>query len=232
MMTPAKKLRIFASAWGVILMAGTASAREMDDKAPYPSMAPIQQYRMASRSEEVTLARSAAPASISNDAEILVLGDHGYETAFKGKNGFVCLVERAWFASFSDPQFWNPNTRGPDCLNRAAASSVLPANLERTQWVLAGLSKAEMLDRTKTSAVAHKVPARGAIGYMLSKEQRLGDNGHWHPHVMFFEPHTNTAAWGAGLTGSPVMASESAPDEATVFYVVLSTWSDGSPVSK
>jgi hypothetical protein len=228
-MTPAKQLRIFASAFGLILLAGMAPARAQDARNPYPRMAPVEQYRMASRSEEIALARSAAPASISNDAEILVLGDHGYETAFKGKNGFVCLVERAWFASFGDPQFWNPSTRGPDCLNHAAASSVLPANLERTQWVLAGMSKAEMLDRTKTSAVAHKVPARGAIGYMLSKEQRLGDNGHWHPHLMFFEPHTNTAAWGAGLPGSPVMASEGAPDETTVFFVVLNAWSDGSP---
>jgi hypothetical protein len=40
----------------------------------YPSMAPIAQYLSASQADEITLARSAAPAAISKDAEILVLG--------------------------------------------------------------------------------------------------------------------------------------------------------------
>jgi hypothetical protein len=204
------------------------SAESKVEKSPYPSMAPAEQYLMANRSDEIALARSAAPASISNEAEILVLGDHGYETAVKGKNGFVCLVERAWFASFDDPEFWNPKTRGPDCLNHAAATSVLPANLERTRWVLAGVSKTEMAARTRSSAAARLIPARGAVGYMLSKQQQLGDHGHWHPHLMFFEPHTSSASWGAGLPGSPVSASEGAPNEGTTFFVVLNTWSDGT----
>jgi hypothetical protein len=229
-MTATMRLQIFAGVLGLALSINAIrSAQAKDEKDPYSSMAPVEQYRMAGQAEEIALARSAAPASISNDAEILVLADHGYETAVKGKNGFVCLVERAWFASFDDPQFWNPSTRGPDCLNHAAASSVLPANLERTQWVLAGLSKTEMIARTKSSTAARIVPTRGAIGYMLSKQQNLGDNGHWHPHLMFFEPHTNTATWGAGLPGSPISGSEGAPNEGTVFFVVLSTWSDGSP---
>jgi hypothetical protein len=231
-MTAMRQLQVFAGVFALLLaISATPPAQAGEEKDPYPNMAPLAQYRMANRSEEIALARSAAPASIANDAEILVLGDHGYETAVKGKNGFVCLVERAWFASFSDPQFWNPSTRGPDCLNRAAANSVLPASLERTEWVLAGVSKTEMAARTKSSAAARMAPARGAIGYMLSKQQQLGDNGHWHPHLMFFEPHTSTAAWGAGLPGSPVSASEGAANEGTVFFVVLSTWSDGSPAA-
>jgi hypothetical protein len=227
-----KWLKGLVGAVGIVLLTGAlGSTRATEAKDPYPNMAPVAQYRIANRSDEIALARSAAPASISNDAEILVLGDHGYETAVKGKNGFVCLVERAWFASFDDPEFWNPSTRGPDCLNRAAASSVLPVNLERTQWVLAGLSKAEMVTRSKTSAAVRVVPARGAIGYMLSKDQHLGDNGHWHPHLMFFEPHTSAAAWGAGFTGSPLTASEGGPNDDTVFFVVLNTWSDGTPAA-
>jgi hypothetical protein len=221
----AKAFGIFALVW---LLGATCPAGAKDQKDLYPNMAPVEQYRM-DRSEEIALARSAAPASISNDAEILVLGDHGFETAVKGKNGFVCLVERAWFAPFEDAEFWNPRTRGPDCLNAVAASSVLPANLERTQWALAGLSKTEMMARAKSSEAARKIPARGAIGYMLSKQQQLGDNGHWHPHLMFFEPHTAAAAWGADYPGSPLSASEGAPNEDTVFFVIMSTWSDGTP---
>lgn len=63
--------------------------------AVYPHMAPIARYQTASRAAEIALARSAAPASISGSARILVLGKHGYETAVAGKNGFVCLVVRA-----------------------------------------------------------------------------------------------------------------------------------------
>ncbi len=65
-------------------------------------MAPLEQYMMA-RDAEIALARSAAPESISKDAEVMVLGQHGYETAVKGKNGFVCIVERGWTAGIDDP---------------------------------------------------------------------------------------------------------------------------------
>jgi hypothetical protein len=188
---------------------------------------------MASRSEEIALARSAAPASISSDADVLVLGDHGYETAMKGKNGFVCLVERSWFASFGDPVFWNPRIRGPDCLNPAAVSTVLPVNLERTRWVLAGLSKAEMRARTKNSATARQAPAPGSMGYMMSKQGHLSDvDGHWHPHLMFFQSHTAMSAWGANLPGSPVMGAGGDPDETTIFFVPVAKWSDGTTASR
>jgi len=63
---------------------------------PYPKMAPIDQYLMTDQSAEIALARSAAPDSIARDAEVQVLGRHGFETAVKGKNGFVCIVARGW----------------------------------------------------------------------------------------------------------------------------------------
>ena len=74
----------------------------------------LDQYLMADRNDEIALARSAAPESISGDAKIMVLGRHGYETAVEGKNGFVCVVERAWMSPADDPGFWNPNTSRPN----------------------------------------------------------------------------------------------------------------------
>jgi hypothetical protein len=233
-MFAAKQMLVVSGLCGLALGFGATGPAAGQDKqdAKIANMAPVQQYRIASRSEEIALARSAAPAAISGDAEVLVLGEHGYETAVKGKNGFVCLVERSWFASFSDPQFWNPSIRGPDCLNAAAVSTVLPVDLERTQWALAGLSKAQMLARAHSSATAHQVPAQGSIGYMMSKQQHLTDPaGHWHPHLMFFELHTAESAWGANLPGSPVMVNEGDPDEVTVFVVPVGQWSDGSAAS-
>jgi hypothetical protein len=80
----------------IILVGEIWQAQAQDSKTAYASMAPLDQYLMADRNAEIALARSAAPEAISRDADILVLGKHGYETAVKGKNGFVCAVERGW----------------------------------------------------------------------------------------------------------------------------------------
>jgi hypothetical protein len=98
-------------------------------------MAPLDQYLME-RNAEVAMARGAAPQSISGDAEVMVLGRHGYETADTGKNGFVCVVQRSWIAPFDDPDFWNPKLRAPICLNPSAARSYLPLIIKRTELAL------------------------------------------------------------------------------------------------
>jgi hypothetical protein len=199
---------------------------------PNPTMAPIEQYRMASQSDEIVLARSAAPASISNDAEILTLASRGYETAAKGKNGFVCIVERAWANEYDSADFWNPKVRGPICFNAAAARSVLPAYLRRTEWALTGASKAEMLDRTNAAIAAKTItaPEVGAMCYMMSKNGYLsGADGHWHPHLMFFLPPTEAPAWGANLPGVPMLGGGSGVEPVTVFMTPVPNWSDGTP---
>ena len=111
-------------------------AAAQDAKQPYASMAPVEQYLM-DRSAEIALARSAAPDALSRDAKVLVLGQHGYETAVEGKNGWVCMVERGWMGTFDSPEFWNPKIRGANCLNPPAARTALPQYLKRTEWVLA-----------------------------------------------------------------------------------------------
>src|SRR5215813_11796652 len=92
-------------------------------KTRYSKMAPVEQYLM-DRTAEIALARSAAPKSISQDAEVQVLGPHGFETAVKGTNGFVCIVGRGW-TSAADADFWDPKVRVPMCVNAAAARSYL-----------------------------------------------------------------------------------------------------------
>jgi hypothetical protein len=205
-----------------------------DAKAPYPSMAPIEQYLMANRNAEIALARSAAPESISRDAEVLVLGHHGYETAAKGKNGFVCLVERSWTAPIEDPNFWNPKLRGPLCLNPPAVRTYLPLTIKKTELVLAGQSKAQMVESIKAGLDKKELPAleSGAMSYMLSKDGYLSDqDGHWHPHLMYFVPQTDAATWGANLPGSPILAVDDTPARLTIFLVPVRKWSDGTPDS-
>jgi hypothetical protein len=216
------------------VMLGTAwLAIAQDAKAPYPTMAPLDQYLMADRTSEIAMARSAAPESISRDAQVMVLGRHGYETAVKGKNGFVCVVERGWTSPFDSPDFWNPKLRGPICYNPPAARSVLPFTFKRTELVLAGLSNPQMLDKIKAAVSAKELapPEPGAMSYMLSKDGYLADSvGHWHPHLMFHLPKTDAASWGANLPGSPVVLDDrNVPEPETMFLVPVGKWSDGTP---
>jgi hypothetical protein len=211
-------------------------AQAQDHAASYPQMAPVDQYLMADRDAEIAMARSAAPTAISGDAEVLVLGRHGYETAIKGKNGFVCLVERAWMSPFGSPGFWNPRGRGPLCFNPPAARSILPLTIKRTELVLAGLSKAQIIDGIKAFD-AKELPALepGAMCYMMSKQGYLNDSvGHWIPHLMFYIPLTDPKVWGANLPGSPVMLNpqfQGAPEPITEFMIAVHSWSDGTAVA-
>jgi hypothetical protein len=223
---------IALGSFALVAMLGAAwQAQAQDAKTPYPSMAPLEQYLIADPNAEIALARSAAPESISHDAEVMVLGRHGYEIAAKGKNGFVCLVERSWTAPIDDPNFWNPKLRGPLCLNAAAARTYLPLTIKKSEWILAGQSKAQMFESLKTALDKKELPMQepGAMCYMLSKQQYLGDSAaHWHPHVMFFVPQTEDVTWGANLAGSPVLASDDPEDRLTIFMVPVGKWSDGT----
>jgi len=223
---------IKAKSFALVVLLGVAwQAQGQDAKTLYPSMAPLEQYLIADRNAEIALARSAAPESIARDAEVLVLGRHGYETAVKGKNGFVCIVERSWTAGIDNPDFWNPKLRGPLCLNPPAARSYLPLTIKKTELVLAGQSKAEMFDSIKAAFGKKELPALepGAMCYMLSRQGYLSDSdGHWHPHLMFFVPQADAATWGANLAGSPILATDDPQDRLTIFMIPVAKWSDGT----
>jgi hypothetical protein len=226
----ARRIALPAFALAVVLSAAWPG-RAQDAKAPYPSMAPLEQYLIPDRNAEIALARSAAPESISRDAEVLVLGAHGYEPAVKGKNGFVCIVERSWTAEIDNPDFWNPKLRGPICFNPAAARSYLPLTIKKTELVLRGQSKDQMFESMKAGFDKKELPTpeSGAMSYMLSKEGYLNDRvGHWHPHLMFFVPQTEAGAWGADLPGSPVLATDDPQDRLTIFMIPVAKWSDGT----
>jgi hypothetical protein len=215
----------------VVMVSAALRAHAEDSKTPYPSMASLDQYLME-QNAEIALARTAAPESISRDAEVMVLGRHGYETAVKGKNGFVCLVWRSWAAGIDDPEFWNPKVRSPVCFNPPAARFNVPLTFKKTQLVLAGRTKTQVFENISSALDKKELPAleSGAMCYMLSKQGYLNDrDGHWHPHLMFFVQLTEPASWGAGLQGSPVVAAfTDTPERHTVFLVPVAKWSDGT----
>jgi hypothetical protein len=239
-----KLCTIFLSQFLLVAASSTPrSAAAQDAKQPYASMAPVEQYRM-DRNAEIALARSAAPEAISHDATVLVLGQHGYEIAVQGKNGWVCMVDRGWMAMFDNPEFWNPKVRAAGCLNPPAARFIVPYAIKRTELLLAGHSKVEAIAAIKAAFDKKEFPALepGAMCYMMGKSSYLTDQGgHNAPHLMFYEPVKDGAAWGANLANSPVMAvdywyvsAEAYPQlksfpPLVVFLVGVDKWSDGTP---
>jgi len=211
-----------------------------DNKAPYPSMAPLDQYLME-RNAEIAMARSAAPEAISRDATVIVLGPQGYETAVKGKNGFVCDVERSWMGPFDkNPEFWNPKVRGAGRYNPQAARSVLPIAYLRAKLALTGRSPAQIAEGMKAAYAKKELPPvePGAMSFMMSKQTYLTDRGitsdgaHNMAHVMFFTALMDTANWGANLDNSPILLNpqfNGSPEPVEVYMVCTGAWSDGTP---
>jgi hypothetical protein len=234
---------IFLSAFVLVAaLIATRPATAQDPEQPYPTMAPIERYLM-DRDAEIAFARSAAPDAISHDASVIVLTRHGYETAVQGKNGWVCWVARGWLGMFDHPEFWNPKIRAADCLNPPAARSVLPYACKRTELLLAGHSKLEVIAAIKAAIEKEELPPLepGTVSYMMSKSSYLTDSGgHNMPHLMFYQAAKDGAAWGANLTNSPVLAVnywcisadaypqlESFPP-LSVFLIGVDKWSDGT----
>jgi hypothetical protein len=207
-----------------------ACARAQVAKASYPVMAPLEQYLIQDENAEIVLARSAAPSSISDAADVMVLRRDGYATAAKGSNGFVCIVERSWGTTTDDPQFWNPKVRAPHCFNSAAARTILPLYLMKSKQVLAGKSKREISKSVSSTVAKTEWLVPGTMAYMMSKQQYLNDTGaSWHPHLMFFVAEDAEKSWGANLPGSPVMAGYDPEQHFTTFFVLAADWSDGTP---
>jgi hypothetical protein len=217
---------------GQVLAGNGHAAAAQVAKTAYPAMASLARYLPADARAEIALARSAAPASISDSADVMVLGPRGYIVAVKGRNGFVCIVGRSWAMATTDPEFWNPAVRAPLCLNAAAARSYLPIYLMKTRLVLAGRSPTEVAQTVASAFASKQLPplAPGAMCYMMSKQQYLNDDGkRWHPHVMFYQPGASAASWGGNFAASPVLASNDPQEHLTVFMVVVNRWSDGTP---
>jgi hypothetical protein len=216
----------------VAVAVATLQMRAQSSQNPYPQMAPVDQYLMTDRNAEIALARSAAPPSISGNAEVMVLGRSGYEVAVRGTNDFVCVVARGWTAAIGDPVFWNPKNRSPICFNAAAVRTYLPIVFLKTQLALAGKSETEIGAALQAAFNEKKLPALepGAMCYMMSKQGYLNDQaGPWRPHLMFFAPLDMAKTWGDNLDGSPVYSGDDASARLTIFMVPVARWSDGTP---
>ena len=197
------------------------------------TMPSLSQYLMNPKAE-IALARTAAPASISSHATILILTAHDYTVAVKGQNGFTCLVERA----LGRPIVWSPKIQDPTCYNAAGSRTVLLYTLKRTALALSGETQAQIEQTMSSARAADALPtaAPDSIAYMMSKQQYISDDAKsWYPHLMFFMPQADTAnvgeSWGADRLGSTVVYdphSAAFHEPWARFFIPVSHWSDGS----
>ena len=239
--------RIVAWVFAMLLLMAAGANAQTDMKKKYPNMAPIDEYLM-NRDAEIAMARTAAPEAISKDATFLVLTGHGYETAIKGTNGFVCMVERGWTSNIDFPEIWNPKIRGADCLNPAAARSILPIIYKLTQMALARDSEKERIAGIQAAFAKKELPPLepGAMGYMMSKESYLSDIPPANiSHVMFFLPTRKVdSEWGGLLAYVPLgttsfwfsdpgheypQAQELPP--LRLMFIAVPNWSDGTSIT-
>jgi hypothetical protein len=206
-----------------LLLWGIASSGLFAQEVKYP---PLSLYMMP-RDAEIALAKSAAPASISDHATIKVLTDRGFDTAQQGNNGFVCFVMRGFTGAptFTPVQLramvYDPSTRAPICLNPQAVKMLLPYYQLRTKLAIDGKTPEQIADLIQDAYSKGEIPKRDEVsfGYMWSADQVLGPAGHWHPHVMVYAPnYENSLLGGSEFAGHLPIVSD---DAGTPFAVVV-----------
>lgn len=194
----------------------------------------LGKYVMSDRAAEIALARSAAPKTISDSATVLVLTRSGYVEAARGTNGFTCFVQHSFDAPISTPNFWDPKVLGPQCLNPAAARTVLLDMRKHAEWIMAGVAPREVMARTKRAYASGELlkPAPGAMAYMLSPNQRLSStHTNWMPHVMFFyDMSIAPASFGADAASTTIIDGSAGDPDATyiTLFIPVRRWSDGT----
>jgi hypothetical protein len=232
-----RKIQIYAIAIKslalLVMLANPNAAMSQNVTQRYPKMAPLDQYLIADHKAEIALARSAAPDSISREAEVLVLGRHGFETAVKGKNGFVCIVGRSWTAA-ADEDYGDPKVQVPMCMNAPAARSYLLRITKITDLAMTGQTLAQVNDAIVAAIARKELPPMepGAMCYMMGKQGYGGETApHWPAHLMFFYSDTDVAIWGANQPGSPIVGIADPSEHLTQFVIPTQKWSDGTEVS-
>jgi hypothetical protein len=171
--------------------------------------------KVLERAVEVELARSAAPASISAGARILVFNGREFVVAEPGSNGVTCVVNRSW-----------PESLEPHCYDAEAAATVMPMELLRNELRHNGVSEKEV-DRQIADGLAsgkYRLPKRPAVTYMMSAAQVLYDDdgkrvGAWRPHLMIYYPYMSNA--DVGMASTPDMRVGMISESGTPFSTLL-----------
>lgn len=140
--------------------------------------------RTLPQAEEIALARSAAPVSVSDSASVYVFTDSVYVLARQGSSGAACYVSRSWPASLE-----------PHCFDREGAATIMLLHMREVELLHRGLSPQQAAREVGSAIMQGKLrlPSRPVMSYMMSAEQSLISDtgqpaGRWRPHVMIYYP--------------------------------------------
>jgi hypothetical protein len=163
------------------------------------------------RDQQISLALSAGPKEVTNNATVYVLGQKGYEIARQGTNGASCLVER----HFVKP---DETTIEPTCYDPEGSRTLLQVDLYEAELRAKGTSEADIKKEVANGYKdgRFKAPSKPGVEYMLSSDNRLGptpDHGtvHFPPHFMFYAPYLTGKDLGYA-TEAPFLVEPGKPD--------------------
>ena len=149
------------------------------------------------RSQEIALARSAAPANIGDSATVYVFTESGFVVAERGTNGAACYVSRSW-----------PTSIEPHCFDAEGAASMMRIHMREVELLHRGLTPDAAQREMAPDILSGKLrlPTKPAMSWMFSAEQKLiGDTGEpagrWRPHIMIYYPYLAPMPGGDG--GAP-----------------------------
>jgi hypothetical protein len=155
------------------------------------------------RDREIALARSAAPAAVSDSATIFVLTATGYQLVAEGHNGAACYVSRDWKISIE-----------PHCFDREGAATIMRMHMRRVELLHAGRSMKEANDAIANGLLdgEFRVPSRPVMSWMMSSAQQLVSPdgravGAWKPHVMIYYPYLAAADVALASPGAAALST-------------------------
>jgi hypothetical protein len=184
------------SAWLVLVACASGGTAEAAAQSVEAGRAGPRAVLDAPR--EVALARSAAPAAVSDSARVLVWNGSDFDVAAEGTNGATCYVARSW-----------PEALEPHCFDAEGARTILPIHLLQMKlWhrrVPPAEVNAAIADGLRTGAL--RLPSRPVLSYMMSAGQKLiSDDGRpvgsWQPHLMIYYPYLTERDLGLGAVPS------------------------------
>jgi hypothetical protein len=177
--------------------------------------------------DEIALALTAAPASLTTGATVYTAHDGQFTKAREGSNGWACIVAR------------DARAKGvfPMCFDPEGARTLMHTEMLRTQLFARGLTNTavdqEITKAYEAGTLTH--PTKPAMTVMMSSRQVLtvyeGDHirviGAWHPHVMVYLPGASPDQFTLGKEQSdgPLSMPFSNPSGAEL-VVQVPHWAD------
>ena len=144
------------------------------------------------RQLEMALARSAAPAAVSDRARVWIWNGSSYVIADSGQTRVSCYVGRPWAGAIE-----------PHCFDAEGSETILPIQIRRTELYAQGKPAAEVEREIAEGILAgrYRLPERPAVTYMMSAAQRLVNGegtavGAWQPHLMIYYPYLKSEEVG------------------------------------